>query len=391
VYDTEANCQAGCKGFDPYLGTSTIDWQGWHEGSTTLLDGAIDDGTVELTVDDASAATIAGGKHLLIGSEKMYVTQVTGNRVLVVRGANGTTPASHNDNVAVQVLIDYSVNSVPTCTRLCSTRYRLDGPHECTELDWACGYGQADGVRRGYLPEQASCTGVCSCDTAGTAMCSGGSGTCTCRASTNPHGTSLASPWHTSVVRLAAAATRDACSGPFHKCRGSNPYAGYKLTIGGQTRTIVGYSGYYGVVQLDLPLPTAPVPAPATDPEWAGAAAYSMQLADGCVLPYDNDREKRACADTQLYELMICDKEAGGGQMSGGMVMTGYDARTGCRKTCQDLTFCEDYSTEWYRADTGRPEASGVAFKTPGHRALPLDDKILSVGIRLVDNEKRLP
>jgi hypothetical protein len=267
---------------------------------------------------------------------------------------------------------------------MCSTRYRLDAPHQCTALDWACGYGQTDGVRRGYLPEQGSCTGVCSCDTAGTPTCSGAgaSGDCTCRASTNPHGTSLASPWHTSVVRLASGATRDGCSGPFDKCRGSNPYAGYKLTIGGHTRTIVAYSGHYHVVELDQPLPTAPVPAPATDPDWAAAAAYSMLLADGCVLPYDNDREKRACADTQLYELMICDKEAGGGEMSGGMIMTGYDARRGCRKTCQDLTFCEDYTSEWYRADTGRAEASGVAFKTPGLRALPLADKILSVGIR---------
>ena len=53
---------------------------------------------------------------------------------------------------------------------------------------------------------------------------------------------------------MASGANLDGCSGPFDKCRGSNPYAGYRLTIGGQTRTIVGYSGHYKVVQLDAPL-----------------------------------------------------------------------------------------------------------------------------------------
>ena len=34
--------------------------------------------------------------------------------------------------------------------------------------------------------------------------------------------------------------------------------------------------------------------------------------------------------------------------------MTGYNASTACRKTCEDATFCEDYTTDWYRADTGQ-------------------------------------
>jgi hypothetical protein len=382
VYDTEANCQAGCKAFDPYLGTSSIDWQGFHVGSTATLDGNVDASTVELTVDDATAATIAQGKSIKIDDEMMYVTQVTGNVVRLVRGVNQTSAASHSDNAAVQVVIDYSVNSAPTCSRLCTTSYRLDAPHECTPLDWACGYGEAGGVRRGYQPEQGSCAVPCACDTAGTPTCGDGSGTCSCRASINPHGTSIASPWHTSIVRMASGANLDGCSGPFDKCRGSNPYAGYRLTIGGQTRTIVGYSGHYKVVQLDAPLASAPVPAPASDTTWSGAAGYSMKLADGCLTRYDNDLEKRACAETQLYELMICDDAAGTARMAGGFIMTGYDASKGCRKTCEDLTWCEDHDSEWYRADTGRAEASGVAFKTPGHRALPLDDKILSVGIR---------
>ena len=179
--------------------------------------------------------------------------QVTGNRLVVVRGADDSTAATHSNNAAVKVMVDAGQHSIPTCSYVCSTTYELKAPHECTDLDWSCGYGDNGGARRGYKPEKGTCDATCSCDNAGTAACSG-TGTCACRASTNPHGTSLTSPWHTSVVRLPAGVSMDGCAGPFELCRGSNPYAGYRLVIGGQTRTIVGYSGYYKVVQLDKPL-----------------------------------------------------------------------------------------------------------------------------------------
>jgi hypothetical protein len=41
---------------------------------------------------------------------------------------------------------------------------------------------------------------------------------CVCRASTDPHGTALASPWHPSIVRMAGGLNTDACSGPFERC-----------------------------------------------------------------------------------------------------------------------------------------------------------------------------
>ena len=394
VYNTEASCLAACKSFDAYSRTYTIDYQGLDGHQTTLAAAVADATTVELEVADASGAVIAAGKNIKIDNEILYVTQVVGNVVRVVRGANNTTPAPHNNGVNVIVMVDFSVSTLPTCSYVCSTTYELVSPHQCTDLDWACGYGETDGTRRGYQPVQGTCTGTCSCDNAGAETCSDASGTCSCRASTNPHGTSLSSPWHTSIVRMAAGANLDGCSGPFDKCVGSNPYAGYTLTIGADTRTIIGYSGFYKVVQLDAPLSSGPVPAPVTDVDWSGASGYSMQLAPGCVLPYDNDREKGACAETQLYELMVCDNapEQGlrGPALSGGFIMTGYNASVGCRKTCEDRTFCEDYHTDWYRADTGAAHASGVAFKTPGHRALPLNQKLLSVGVRLIDNENRL-
>jgi len=391
VYDTNANCQAGCKSFDSYSRTYSINYEGFDAHTTSLAAAIADATSVELTVADATVAVIARGKNIKIGDEIMFVTQVTGNVVRVVRGANKTTAVAHNIAVTVAVMVDFSVSSVPSCSYVCSTSYELSAPHQCTHLDWACGYGEADGMRRGYKIEQNDCTGTCTCDNAGVAACSDASGTCTCRASTNPHGTAIASPWHTSIVRMPAGANLDGCSGPFEQCVGSNPYAGYPLSIGGQYRTIIGYSGHYKVVQLDSPLSTAPTPAPASTPAWSSATGFSMQLAPGCILPYNNDLEKQECAKVQLYELMVCDNADGEeAALSGGFIMTGYNESTGCRKTCQDKTFCEDYSTEWYRANTGVAHASGVAFKTPGHRALPEGSKLLSVGIRLVDNEHRL-
>jgi len=394
VYSTQGSCEAACKSFDAYSRTYTINYQGLDGRSTTLAAAVGDASTVELTVVEASGAVIAAGKNIKIDDEILYVTQVVGNVVRVQRGANNTTPATHSNGAAVIVMVDFRVSTLPTCTYVCSTTYQLDSPHECTELDWACGYGQADGIRRGYQPEKGTCTGICSCTNAGAATCSDASGTCTCRASTNPHGTSLSSPWHTSIVRMAAGTNLDGCSGPFAQCVGSNPYAAYTLTIGADTRTIIGYSGFYKVVQLDAPLRSAPVPAPVTDTAWSGASGYEMKFAPGCSSAYNNDREKQACSETQLYELMVCDNkpEQGlrGAALSGGFIMTGYNASTGCRKKCEDHSFCEDYRTDWYRGDTGAAHASGIAFKTPGHRPLPLGQKLLSVGIRLVDNENRL-
>ena len=55
---------------------------------------------------------------------------------------------------------------------------------------------------------------------------------------------------------------------------------------------------------------------------------------------------------------MVCDNSRNEGfrgrTTSGGFIMTGYNASTACRKTCEDTTFCEDYTTDWYRADTGQ-------------------------------------
>ena len=391
LYSTESACQAGCLGFDgaSQVRAHGINYLGETGASTTLASPVTDTAALDIQVVDAAGAFIFLGRSIKIGLEVMRVTLVKGNTVRVQRAMNGTVAATHTNGAAVKTMIDFSVDTPASCPYVCSSSYELRAPHECTALDWACGYGEEDGVRRGFVPQQGTCAGVCSCDNAGTASCSA-AGACTCRASTNPHGTALTSPWHKSIVRLPAGVSLDGCAGPFSLCVGSNPYAGYRLRIGGETRSIVGYSGYYHVAMLDAPLPSAPTPAPAGSPAWSGATGFSMLFAPECSGVYDNHMEKHACSVPQYYELMVCDGQASGAAVSGGFVMTGYNASTGCRKTCEDVTFCEDYETEWFRAGTGRSDASGVAFKTPGFKAFPIREKLLSVGVRLVDNEQRL-
>ncbi|EKX40611.1 hypothetical protein GUITHDRAFT_142701 [Guillardia theta CCMP2712] len=189
-----------------------------------------------------------------------------------------------------------SYTGASSCSYRCTTVYKIYSPYECTDLDWECGYFSKGGVRRGYTPSTVSCTGQCQCDNAGVPRCSGGTGTCTCIASESSSAPSSA-PWSQSVFRLASGVNPDGCTGAFRLCQGSNPYAGYQLVINGQTRTIVGYSGYHKVVKVDSPLQVGPVPAPSED------ATYEMKLAQECSNVYNNQREKSACAATQYYQV----------------------------------------------------------------------------------------
>lgn len=404
AYGTHAACLANCFSYDPYARTYTIDYTGADGGRTTLVDANGTAGSVtlhlsdvEFAVPDAAAAGIYEGKSLLIGTEVMYVTSVHDDVVRVLRAQNQTQAAQHLDDAAVTVLVDYAVHpreTLPTCSYSCSTRYELRAPSECSALDWACGYHEEGGARRGYSPLNKACPAHCACDTAGTPSCGGnasaGNG-CACVSSTSPTGQPLSSPWSSSVLRLASGINTDGCTGAFNLCQGPNPYQGYRLKIGGEERRVVAYSGAYNTVQLDAPLSSPPIPAPSSDPTWSGAAGYSMSLASECAGVYDNDKEKQLCAQTQLYQLMICDNEAGDGfrdhVTSGGFIMSGFDPESDCRKSCEDSSFCEERSSEWYRADSGWAHASGIAFKRNGNREFPIGEDLISVGIRLVDNE----
>jgi len=283
-----------------------------------------------------------------------------------------------------------SYTGTSTCLSRCSTVYKIYSPYECTDLDWECGYFSKGGVRRGYTPSTVSCTGQCQCDNAGAAVCSGGTGSCACIASESRY-SPAPSPWSTNVFRLASGLNPDGCTGAFRLCQGSNPYAGYQLIVNGQTRTIVGYSGYHRVVKVDAPLQAGPLPAPSSDETWSGASRYEMKIANECSDVYSNQREKSACAATQYYQMMVCDNVGDvRARMSGGFIMTGFDQVTNCIKTCEDFSFCEDDDSEWYRASTGVAQASGIVFKRNGLRPSSLPDALISVGIRLVDDRNVL-
>lgn len=69
--------------------------------SASLLNEALD--TSETAVDVDAGTDFAIGETLLVDSEQLYVTAIATNTLTVVRGANGTTAASHLNDAAVSV------------------------------------------------------------------------------------------------------------------------------------------------------------------------------------------------------------------------------------------------------------------------------------------------
>lgn len=64
--------------------------------ASSALAAGIDDDDTTLTVDDATTFPTAGNFRVIIGDELMIVTAVSGDTFTVTRGAEGTTPASHD-------------------------------------------------------------------------------------------------------------------------------------------------------------------------------------------------------------------------------------------------------------------------------------------------------
>ena len=87
------------KGFGWGLGTyGGVD----NDATTTTLNGAINDTTTTVVLTDASNFPDTGTSFVLIGSEMIQYTGVSGNTLTgVTRGARGTTAASHSDGVTV--------------------------------------------------------------------------------------------------------------------------------------------------------------------------------------------------------------------------------------------------------------------------------------------------
>ena len=93
------------KGFGWSLGS----WGGEAAGAvTTTLNGAINDSVTTLTLTDASLFPSTGTNFIIIGSEEISYTGVSGNTLTgLTRGVAGTTAASHSDGATVTNSTDY--------------------------------------------------------------------------------------------------------------------------------------------------------------------------------------------------------------------------------------------------------------------------------------------
>ena len=93
------------KGFGWGLGS----WGGEDSSAvTTTLDGAINSAVTTLTLTDASLFSSSGTNFIIIGSEEISYTGVSGNTLTgLTRGVAGTTAASHSDNATVTNSTDY--------------------------------------------------------------------------------------------------------------------------------------------------------------------------------------------------------------------------------------------------------------------------------------------
>jgi len=93
------------KGFGWGLGS----WGGEDSSAvTTTLDGAINSAVTTLTLTDASLFPSSGTNFIIIGSEEISYTGVSGNTLTgLTRGVAGTTAASHSDNATVTNSTDY--------------------------------------------------------------------------------------------------------------------------------------------------------------------------------------------------------------------------------------------------------------------------------------------
>jgi hypothetical protein len=73
--------------------------------ATTQLNGAINNSTTSVAVDDGSVFYEDNRFRILVNDELMLVTKIVTNTLTVERGVEGTTAASHSDNDAVRAIM----------------------------------------------------------------------------------------------------------------------------------------------------------------------------------------------------------------------------------------------------------------------------------------------
>jgi hypothetical protein len=83
----------------------------FKNNSTSTLNGAINNSVTTITVADGSQFPADGNFRIIVETELMLVTARSTNDLTVVRGIEGSTPASHSDSAVVtHIVTDASFN-----------------------------------------------------------------------------------------------------------------------------------------------------------------------------------------------------------------------------------------------------------------------------------------
>lgn len=81
--------------------------------AVSLINGAIDNATTSITVDDAPDYGLVSGTIIeFFDGEQCFVTGAAGNVLTVIRGWNGTTKAAHSDNDPFSVDPRFTISQV---------------------------------------------------------------------------------------------------------------------------------------------------------------------------------------------------------------------------------------------------------------------------------------
>lgn len=76
-----------------------------ENGAVTTLNGTINDSVTTVVASDASLLSLTPQFRIIIDSEIMLVTAVSGNSLTVARGAEGSTAAAHTDGAVLAQII----------------------------------------------------------------------------------------------------------------------------------------------------------------------------------------------------------------------------------------------------------------------------------------------
>ena len=119
-----------------YSGQQTLtilgQW-GWQNDTESIstVDAIGSSSTTTVTVTSGSTTYV--GDTILVGTEQMYVTNVDGNTLTVIRGVNGTTSATHSGG-ATYYRYKYPADVVQACLDIARTYWRSRDVGQCQIL-----------------------------------------------------------------------------------------------------------------------------------------------------------------------------------------------------------------------------------------------------------------